>query len=107
MIETIKAIEICRGLENLLSPRGFHCALTGSVLYKGYSENDLDIIIYRHKSGEVIKHEDIFPLLENAGMKYLHRINVEKYGDNKEVHRLTYNDIKLDIFTSLNNSIDI
>lgn len=43
------ALEIIPALEAKLSEHGAHIALGGSVLYRGTSEKDLDIIIYPHK----------------------------------------------------------
>lgn len=48
MITIEEALKFIRTLEEKVKPYGFHCGLTGSVLYKGYSEKDLDIIIYPH-----------------------------------------------------------
>ncbi len=42
------AVKLVKKLEPELSNSGYHCALTGSVLYKGSSEKDLDIVIYPH-----------------------------------------------------------
>lgn len=42
------AIEEIKQLEPKLAAVGFHCALTGSVLYKGESIKDLDLVIYPH-----------------------------------------------------------
>lgn len=44
----IEAIELLKELEPNLAAVGFHCALAGSVLYRGTSEKDLDVIIYPH-----------------------------------------------------------
>jgi predicted nucleotidyltransferase len=49
-----KAIEIVREIEQNLSPFGYHCGLTGSTLYKGESEKDIDIIVYPHQVSETI-----------------------------------------------------
>jgi hypothetical protein len=44
-----QALKLIKELEDSLSQFGVHCALAGSVLYRGTSENDLDLIIYPHK----------------------------------------------------------
>ncbi len=47
------ALEVVREIEKDLTDTGWHCGLTGSVLYKGASEHDLDLILYpRDKSNE-------------------------------------------------------
>jgi hypothetical protein len=43
-----EAVEVLREVESIITPYGFHCGLTGSVLYKGESNKDLDIILYPH-----------------------------------------------------------
>lgn len=43
-----QAIWMIQSFEPQLASQGYHCALTGSVLYKGKSIKDLDIIIYPH-----------------------------------------------------------
>ena len=39
---------VIRDIEAELSPAGWHVALAGSVLTRGYSEHDLDLIVYPH-----------------------------------------------------------
>jgi hypothetical protein len=43
-----QAITEIRSLEPKLAAIGFHCALNGSVLYRGESQKDLDLIVYPH-----------------------------------------------------------
>ena len=43
-----EGVEIAQLLEPICVKHGYHVALNGSVLYRGHSRNDLDIIIYRH-----------------------------------------------------------
>jgi hypothetical protein len=43
-------LKVVRELEALLSPLGWHVALAGSVLHQGESNDDLDVILYRHKT---------------------------------------------------------
>lgn len=42
------AIALIRQIEPVLAANGYHCALTGSVLFKGSSEKDVDVILYPH-----------------------------------------------------------
>lgn len=44
------AVEFIRDLEPILASLGWHCALTGSVLYKGESRKDLDLVVYPHRT---------------------------------------------------------
>lgn len=51
MIWTIdQALQLCRSIETIIAPIGFHVGLRGSVLLNGGSDNDLDIVIYPHDS---------------------------------------------------------
>lgn len=47
-----EGIAFCQTLEPFLIVEGYHVALGGSVLTKGYSIKDLDIFIYPHKTEE-------------------------------------------------------
>ena len=48
LIDIQEAVKFIQWLEPQLAAKHIHCALTGSVLYKGASNNDLDVIIYPH-----------------------------------------------------------
>jgi len=48
-----QGLDFCRRVEERISPLQWHCAMGGSVMYNGYSENDLDIIMYRHDKDNV------------------------------------------------------
>ncbi len=45
-----EGIELARKFEAAIIPVGYHCALGGSVLHRGWSGKDLDIFVYPHKS---------------------------------------------------------
>lgn len=42
------ALPVLRALEAVASKEGFHVALSGSVLYRGHSAKDLDVVVYPH-----------------------------------------------------------
>jgi hypothetical protein len=48
------AFWVVERLEPKLAAVGVHCALAGSVMYRGSSAKDLDIIIYPHTSTESV-----------------------------------------------------
>lgn len=48
-----EALEVIRELAPLLAKHGWGVGLTGSVLLKGSSDNDLDLIVYPLDSGKV------------------------------------------------------
>lgn len=57
------ALPVVISLENHLSRVGFHVGLTGSVLHKGTSQKDLDVIVLPRKSRGAGANE-IFPAQE-------------------------------------------
>lgn len=88
-----QAFWVIERLEPLLANAGAHCALNGSVLYRGGSMKDLDIIVYPHNAviGEVW---DTYPLKqlirEFFGAKVFNDCKgVSQVRDGKEVSWLT------------------
>lgn len=49
-IQLNNTIDMVRNIEDALAPVGYHVGLRGSILLKGESENDLDIVVYPHDS---------------------------------------------------------
>lgn len=43
-----KAITLCRELEAIVRPFGWHVGLTGGCLYKDGDRKDVDVIVYPH-----------------------------------------------------------
>lgn len=48
--DLVDAINQCRRINQMILPLGYAVGLTGSVLFKGGSDNDLDLILYPLKS---------------------------------------------------------
>lgn len=63
----LDGLNIIRELEGLFSYNGLHLALAGSLVYKGVSNKDIDIIVYPHKSGIMPNKNHVCNLLERAG----------------------------------------
>lgn len=42
------ALDLARQLEDHVAPAGYHVALAGGVLLRGWSEHDLDLVFYPH-----------------------------------------------------------
>lgn len=72
-----EAVEFVRYIQSAVEPYGFHVAMAGSVLTKGHSDNDLDMILYptstkaaasTEKFG-VVPREYLSQVLYKAGMK--------------------------------------
>lgn len=61
------ALEFLSTLWAPLTVAGWHCALTGSVLYRGDSTHDLDVVVYPHH-GEKVKLKQLHSALRGAGM---------------------------------------
>jgi len=102
-----EAIVMLSALEPELAMQGFHCALTGSVLYRGTSTKDLDVIIYpHHKKGQVD--------FDLSGVKSFLRIyfqsskindcsSTSQERDDKQVCWLkTNNQKRIDFFSTIN-----
>ena len=57
-----EAIWVVEKLEPKLAEMGAHCALAGSILYRGTSDKDLDLVIYPHQSDGNGSHWDTYPI---------------------------------------------
>lgn len=102
MWELEKAVEVVRWLEARLSAHGYHCALTGGVIFKGSSEKDLDIIIYPHTKGEKggVSREEVWLLLQD----WLHATDsntcqgTSQFRDDKDVRWIQSKGKRIDFF---------
>lgn len=48
-----EAIELCKELWPHMEERGFYIGITGSILYRGWSGHDLDLIVYPHDASSI------------------------------------------------------
>ncbi len=65
IIWTLKdGILFCQKIEKILKDFGYHCALTGGVLYNNKSFKDLDVMIYPH-SHKTFNFDDAITILKN------------------------------------------
>jgi hypothetical protein len=99
-----EALEFVRMLEAHLAPVGFHATIAGSVLHKGESPNDLDVILFPHDTGS-IDMPKVFEALEEAGLKPKHsRAAVarawerQESADTKHVEVWTFGERRVDLF---------
>lgn len=88
-------IRICRELEQRLVPVGYHCGLTGSLLYKGRSTKDADIIIYPHQRAEQLSPEEILGVLGVGVTVQPHR---EASCRDKQIAVCDYLGTRIDLF---------
>ncbi len=81
-------ITFVRELESKLAPLGYHCGLTGSVLYKGFSNKDLDVIIYPHDATKAndITFQKVSEMMVSDFNIEINKIDRLKYPDTKEVY---------------------
>jgi len=80
---TEDGVNMARLIENLLRPH-HHCALGGSLVYRGDSMKDIDIIIYPH-SNTLIDKPQILRTLRSFGFTFPEKNNVHYYGSNSVV----------------------
>lgn len=90
-----EAIYVVRELEKKVGPVGIHLGITGSVLYKGSSEKDLDIIVYPHSTTDAVTD---LRSLELIGCEIIRHCDHEQCGDGKEVYETKVNGKRVDFF---------
>lgn len=97
-----EAIDLARDLNSCAGATGWHFGITGSVLFKGSSEKDLDLIAYPRNSKDCDR-SDLRALLSLCGMRL--RMDVKelqshwKSGDKKHVEVWqTGNGKRIDLF---------
>lgn len=91
-------IEVCRVVEALLDPAGFHCALGGGVMKKGSSQKDLDIFVYPHKSNGCSFLEEVEKILSPVMDAPLGKRDHSSYGDDKTVYSANKEGKRIDFF---------
>jgi hypothetical protein len=95
-----EGIKLIREIEEIMSQFQYHCALTGSVLYKGKSGKDLDVILYPHSTDKTLKEKALLKILESIKFTIIEdRTETHsRYGDDKIVYRTEYDGKRVDIF---------
>ncbi len=98
-----EAIDFVAALDEKLTPR-YHVGLTGSVLIKGSSTKDLDVIVYPASTAEQDKAFVVEKFLE-AGLVKIHDVEVVharwrrlKSQDTKHVEVWAYQGKRVDVF---------
>jgi hypothetical protein len=93
------ALLLIRELEPAFAAEGYHLGLTGSVLYKGESEKDLDLIAYAHDARvKVWSREEFEAFLKSHRFNVLPRGSTNFYDFNKEVLVSYRGDQRVDFF---------
>jgi len=83
------AINIAREVETFVSNHGWHVALGGGVMKRGFSENDMDLIVFPHKTREEYPAPDVLvKRLCEAGVLGDPKFRDHSaYGDDKIVYK--------------------
>lgn len=96
-----EGVEFIRNLELVLDKIGYHSGLTGSVLYKGFSEKDLDVMVYPHKTTNEKTVEEVLTVLEVASIKVVEQRDHTGFtncADSKTVYHCEWKGKRIDFF---------
>ena len=95
-----EVVKLCRLIEPEVIKVGFHVALGGGVLYRGYSHKDCDLFFYPHCRDEEVETpwEELRDTLELLGFKFVRECDHSQYGDAKIVKETLYDGKRIDIF---------
>lgn len=91
-------VQLVRELDKLARSFGYTTALTGGVLFKGYSFKDLDIIFYRLRTKDADRWEEFKQALIKFGFSDWEYRTPYHAGDSKQVYFTKYNGRRIDIF---------
>lgn len=87
-----------RSLEPLAIANGAHVALGGSVLFRGSSTKDIDILIYPHSAKVGIDRAGFEKTLLGFGITEWSERTQAHYQDTKEVWMAMYQSKRVDFF---------
>jgi hypothetical protein len=100
-----EALSFCRSLAEYLKPKGYYVGLAGSVLTRGRSRKDLDIVVYpesapAHEAAALRDHLRAFGLKLRVPVENVH-LRWRKLGsvDTKHVEVWYFDRKRVDIFT--------
>lgn len=96
MWDLTEAVQLCRSIEQVAHLYGCHVALAGSVLYRGSSNKDLDIICYPHQAPKPIDIQGFQDALGAAGINGWSKFTF--YADEKNVWEAKYGARRIDFF---------
>lgn len=98
------ALPLLREVQAAVEPLGYHVGLAGSVLTKGFSYNDMDMILYPASNAQQPKREIVAALVA-LGMRQVHtREKVHAVwkrkgsNDTKHVEKWDYRGKTVDVF---------
>ena len=92
-----EGVDLCRAMEPVLIGLGYHCALAGSVLIKGLSKKDIDVLVYPHDPEKPARAvEEIMQALAPLGFTVWRECD-ERYV-NRNVWITMHNNRRVDLF---------
>lgn len=100
-----KAVELINKLNPELLKLGFYLGLTGSVLFKGESNKDLDLILYPYKFNNV-DYQKALVLIKTLTKAYNVYAVEHELNDSKIVFVMKGKDFRIDIFILHRNHIN-
>lgn len=93
-----EALVLCHELETQLLLHNAHVGLTGSILFKGHSDDDLDIIVYPSKTTKPFSVHEILGVVSRLGFGNFKHGKCYEKDDNKLVISCYRAVQKLDLF---------
>jgi hypothetical protein len=90
------AVDLIQQMEPILAGIGYHCGLTGSVLFKGGSTDDTDIIIYAHQPKDTRPPAEVIAALAPIGL--LHHFTTDTQYTGRAIEKCTYRGRYIDLF---------
>lgn len=90
-------LQLSKLIERAVVPLRAHVALAGSVLYRGWSDKDIDIIIYQHDKSDPYSRDEINQALVNMGFDPMVQLAGVYPGD-KTVYTSSYRGKRVDVF---------
>lgn len=92
------AIPFLAALEEFFAQNGYHCALGGSVMYRGDSDKDLDVIVYPHIREDCLPVDILWERLVGHLAPSEARKAVGSCRDGKDVRVMLVCDRRIDFF---------
>jgi hypothetical protein len=81
-------------MEQVLVPLGYHCGLIGSLMIKGESTKDADIVVYPHQVEHQLEH---VVLLDKLGV-FVNSVQNEASCTDKMIAVCEYKGVRVDLF---------
>lgn len=93
-----EAVELCRDIEERIKDCQAHCALGGSLLYRGTSKKDADIFIYPHNGGLKYDVKNVIDTMKlHIDFKDFERVETKEY-DTKTIFKCSFKGKRVDFF---------